>query len=68
MSTVEDILQAVRALKDDEYVRLREALDEMDKSEWEAERARAARDWAASGMTDDDIDAAVMRLRYENRP
>jgi len=44
MSKVDEILEAVRALSDDEYVRLREALDQMDKAQWEAERARAARD------------------------
>jgi hypothetical protein len=68
MSKVEEILQAVRALGHEEYVALRQALDEMDKAEWEAERAKAARDWAASGLTDDDIDEAVRRLRYEGRP
>jgi uncharacterized membrane protein len=67
MSKVEEIVEAVRALSDDDYVRLREALDEMDKAEWEAARAQAARDWAASGLTDDDIDAVVMRLRHEGR-
>ena len=67
MSKVDEILQAVRALSDDDYVRLREALDEMDRAEWDAERARAARDWAASGLTDEDIDAAVLRHRYEGR-
>jgi uncharacterized membrane protein len=68
VSKVEEILQAIRALGHEEYLELRQAMDEMDKAEWEAERARAARDWAASSLTDDDIDAAVMRLRYEGRP
>lgn len=67
MSTVEEILQAVRTLADDDLIRLREALDEMGKSEWEAARAQAAREWAASGLTDEDIDEGVRRLRYEGR-
>ena len=33
MSKVDAILEAVRALSDDEYVRLREALDQLDKVE-----------------------------------
>jgi hypothetical protein len=63
MSKVDEILQAVRALSDDDYVRLRDALDEMDKTEWEAARARAAPDWAVSGLSDEDIDAAVLGYR-----
>jgi hypothetical protein len=67
MSKVEEILQAVRALDDDEYVALRQALDEMDRVDWEVERARATQEFHARGLTDEDIDAAVMRLRYEGR-
>jgi uncharacterized membrane protein len=68
MTKIDEILQAVRALSHEEYIQLRQAMDAMDEAESQAERAQAARDWAASGLTDDDIDAAVLRHRYESRP
>jgi hypothetical protein len=67
MSKVEEIVQAIRALNDDDYVRLRETLDELDKAEWEAEREKAAREFHARGLTDEDIDAAIAELRAGKR-
>jgi hypothetical protein len=67
MSKVEEILQVVRGLRHEEYLELRQALDDLDKAEWEAERARAAQEFRARGLTDDDIDEAVRQLRYEGR-
>jgi len=67
MSKVEEIMQAIRDLDEREYVALREAMDEMDKAEWETERARAAQEFHARGLTDHDIDRAVAELRHESR-
>ena len=68
MNKVETILRAVRELNHEEYLELRLAMDEFDEAEWEAERARASADFHARGLTDDDIDEAVRRHRYEGRP
>ena len=65
MSTVAEILEAVRRLTPEELRELRQALDE---AEWDVELDRATAEWRRSGRTDDDIDAAVLRRRYEGRP
>jgi hypothetical protein len=67
MSTVEQILNAVRGLSFEEYLQLRSALDSLDETEWKAELERSTKQWNESGLTDDDIDRAVARRRYENR-
>ncbi|MFO0810272.1 MAG: hypothetical protein U0746_16745 [Gemmataceae bacterium] len=67
MSKVQEILRAVRELSHEEYLELRASMDEFDEAEWEAARTQAARDWAATGLTDDDIDEAVRRRRHESR-
>ena len=67
MATVDEILDAVRCLSFEEYVKLRSALDSLDETEWNAELARSTEQWNKSGLTDDDIDRAVARRRHESR-
>jgi hypothetical protein len=68
MATVEEILDAVRGLSFEQYVQLRQSLDGLDEDEWRHELARSTANWKASGLTDEDIDRAVERRRYESRP
>jgi hypothetical protein len=67
MTKIDEILDTVRNLNHAEYVELRQAMDSMDEAEWEVEQTRAAKQWQNSGLTDDDIDAAVFRRRHESR-
>ena len=67
MATVDEILNAVRSLSFDEYIKLRSALDSLDETEWNAELARSTDQWRKSGLTDEDIDRAVARRRHESR-
>ena len=67
MKQIEEILTAVRRLSHHEFVALRQAIDAMDDVEWQAELARSTADWEAKGLTDEDIDRAVERRRYESR-
>ena len=67
MATVDEILDAVRSLSFEDYVKLRSALDSLDETEWNAELARSTEQWNKSGLTDDDIDRAVARRRHGSR-
>jgi plasmid maintenance system antidote protein VapI len=67
VSTVTEILEAVRRLTPDEVIELRRALDTLGAEEWDAALDQATAEWHRSGRTDDDIDAAVLRRRYEGR-
>ena len=64
MSTVAEVVAAVRQMTEEDREAVRRALDEMEEREFQDERARATRDFHARGLTDDDIDRAVAELRY----
>lgn len=68
MSKVDEIMNAVRDLTFEEYLQLRTAMDALDEAEWEAEREKTAQEFQTAGMTDEDIDRAVVKRRYESRP
>ena len=68
MSTVAEVVAAVRRMSEADRDAVRRALDELEEAEFQAERARATRDFHARGLTDDDIDRAVERMRRESRP
>ena len=68
MSTVAEVVAAVRQMTEEDREAVRRALDEMEEREFQDERARATRDFHARGLTDDDIDRAVAELRNESRP
>jgi hypothetical protein len=42
-------------------------LEELDQKTWDKERAEATRGFHDAGLTDDDIDEAVRKLRHEGR-
>jgi hypothetical protein len=64
---VAEIIEAVRRLTPDEVSELRRALDELDEVEWDVALDQATAEWRRSGRSDADIDAAVLRRRYEGR-
>jgi hypothetical protein len=55
----------VRGMTNAERDELFRLLEELDEAEWNRERAEASRAFHAAGLTDDDIDEAVRKLRYE---
>jgi hypothetical protein len=58
----------VRGMTDEERDELFRLLDELDDRNWSRERAEATRAFHQARLTDDDIDEAVRKLRYESRP
>ena len=68
MSSVTEVVAAVRQMSNDDRDAVRRALEEMDEREFQEERSRATREFHARGLTDDDIDRAVAELRHESRP
>jgi hypothetical protein len=64
MSSVAEVVAAIRQMSEQDRDEVRRVLDEMSEREFQEERAQAARDWAGSGLTDDDIDRAVAKLRH----
>jgi formate dehydrogenase assembly factor FdhD len=67
MPAVEEVMTIVRGMTDAERDELFRLLDELDQKAWDKERADATRAFHAAGLTDDDIDEAVRKLRYEGR-
>jgi hypothetical protein len=68
MSSVAEVVAAVRQMSEEDREAIRRALDEIAEREFQDERARATRDFHARGLTDEDIDRAVAELRHESRP
>jgi hypothetical protein len=68
MSTVAEVVAAVRQMTEEDREAVRRALDEIEEREFRDERARATQEFHARGLTDDDIDRAVAELRNESRP
>lgn len=68
MPAVEEVMTIVGQMTEDERTELRRRLDEIDEKEWQKELGESTRQFHAAGMTDDDIDEAVRKLRYEGRP
>jgi hypothetical protein len=55
-------------MTDEERTELRRRLDEFDEQEWQKALDESTGEFRAAGMTDDAIDEAVRKLRYEGRP
>jgi len=68
VTKVAEIIDVVRTLSLDERNELRRALEALDENEWNAGLDQSTEEWRRSEKTDADIDAAVMRRRYEGRP
>jgi hypothetical protein len=64
---VEEVMTIVRGMTDEERDELLRLLEELDDEAWRRERAEATRAFHSAGLTDEDIDEAVRKLRYEGR-
>ena len=65
--TVQEIVEAAHQLRGDQLHRLRLKLEEIEEARWQRGREAAAKRMASRGITDDDIDEIVMRMRRESR-
>ena len=65
--TVSAIVSAARQLNDDQWLRLLTALDRIEDQRFEKERERISESLQATGITEEDIDAEIMRRRREGR-
>ena len=68
MSSVAEVVAAVRQMTEEDREAVRRALEEIEEREFQEERAKATREFHARGLTDADIDRAVAELRNEGRP
>ncbi|HKA05661.1 MAG TPA: hypothetical protein VKD71_00295 [Gemmataceae bacterium] len=67
MPVVDEVMTIVRGMTDEERDELFRLLEELDDEAWRRERAAATRAFHSAGLTDEDIDEAVRKLRYEGR-
>lgn len=67
MPAVEEVMTIVRGMTEAERDELLRLLEELDQKTWNKERAEATRAFHDAGLTDEDIDEAVRKLRYEGR-
>ena len=67
MPEVEKVMTIVRGMTDAERDELFRLLEDLDKKTWDKERTEATRAFHGDGLTDDNIDEAVRKLRYEDR-
>ena len=67
MSTVDEIVAAVRRLSPADYLRLRRKLDRLEQRVWDAELKRTTAELKKLKITDKEIDRLVMRRRREGR-
>jgi hypothetical protein len=68
MSSVAEVVAALRQMSEVDREAIRRVLDEIADREFQEERARATREFHAPGLTDEDIDWAVAELCHESRP
>ena len=67
MPAVEHVMTIVQGMTEAERDELFRLLEELDQRVWNNERAKATRAFHDAGLTDNDIDEAVRKLRYEGR-
>jgi hypothetical protein len=67
MKTLEDILTAVERLSPHALHRLRKHLDRVEARLWEKELTKTSAEIKRRGITDHQIDRAVLRRRRESR-
>lgn len=67
MTTVKEILSAIEKLPADDFLRLQARMDRMAELIWAKEHRRATARRRQAGITDDNIDAMMLRRRYRGR-
>ena len=68
MPVVDQVMTMVESMTEKDRDELLRRLEELDRKLWTDERRKATQTFHAAGLTDDDIDEAVRKLRYETRP
>jgi hypothetical protein len=63
MSTVTEIVAAAARLDHNEFLRLRQELDRLERELWDNELVRVADELERAGMIDNDIDRVVLERR-----
>ena len=67
MSTVDEIVSAASHLNAEEFLQLRQKLDDLEKRLWEAELAKTTEQMQRANITEEGIDRLVIRRRCEGR-
>jgi hypothetical protein len=67
MKTIEEIIAAARQLSSAQLLRLRQKLDRLEESVWQAELDRTTAALRKAKLTDRRIDELVTRRRREGR-
>ncbi len=67
MTSVREILSAIEKLPADDFLKLQARMDRIAERIWEQEHRRATIRFNKAKLTDDDIDALVLRRRYRGR-
>ena len=67
MAKLDGLVDEIRKLKPDDFVRLQKRLVRHEQQLWAAELAQATERMNAEGITDKDIDELVMSRRRESR-
>jgi hypothetical protein len=67
MKTVDQIVAAVSGLDAAQFLKLRRKLDRLEHKLWEAELTATTAKMSKAGVTDKEIDSAIMRRRHEGR-
>jgi len=65
--TIDQILKAAAKLGPEQLMRLREELDRLEVTQWEAELASTTAELKKKKITDKDLDQIVIRKRRESR-
>lgn len=67
MSTLAQIIKAAEGLPPGEFLRLRQALDQVEEGLWQRELARVAAKQRKGNLTDAKIDELVLKRRSRGR-
>jgi hypothetical protein len=67
MGTVVEIVRAAERLGTEDFLRLRNALDQVEERLWDRELRRVTAKHRKSKLTDAQIDELVLKRRYRGR-
>jgi hypothetical protein len=67
MTTVREIIKAVKSLDPEEFLKLRTALDGIEEKHWDRELGRVTAKHRKEKLTDAKIDALVLKRRHRGR-
>lgn len=67
MRTIDEIVAAASKLSSDQFVKLRQKLDRLERKTWATELAAVTAEMKRRKIDENDIDRKVMRRRRESR-